>query len=169
MIGKSPYLRATSSSDLGLEPLLPERRPLAGTGPRDQQRAGGVLAEAGAEQRRRAQLADDQVLELVGLEQDQLAAPGRLLGVGEVDDDPVVGPDRVGLEPELLTDPRAEREPPGSVHAAPVRGQDAQTPVADLVPEALEDDRPIARDHPGGVLLLAQELDQVAGRARSRS
>jgi hypothetical protein len=34
---------------LGLQPLLPERRALARVGAWDQQRAGGVLAEAGAE------------------------------------------------------------------------------------------------------------------------
>ena len=40
---------------------------------------------------------DDEVLELVGLDQHEVGA-GRLVGVGEVDDDAVVGPDRVGLE-----------------------------------------------------------------------
>ena len=51
--------------------------------------------------------------------------------------------------------------------------QDAQPPVADLVAEALDDDRPVRRHHARGLLLLAQELDQVArpraGRGRSRA
>ncbi len=96
---------------LRLQPLLPQRRALARVGARQEQRAGGVLAEARAEQRGRAQLADDQVLELVGLDHDELGA-GRLVGVGQVDDDPVVRPDRVGLEPELVADARAQRQRP---------------------------------------------------------
>ena len=134
------------------------RRP--GIGARDEQRAAGVLAEARAEQRAAAQLADDGVLELVGIEQHELGA-GRLVGVGQVDDDPVVGPDRVGLQPVLVADPGAEREAPGGVHAAAVGREDAQPPVADLVAEALDDDRAVARDDARRVLLLAQEGEQV--------
>ena len=79
---------------LRLQPLLPQRRAPAGPRARDQQRAGRVLAEARAEQRARGQLGDDGVLDLVRLEHDQVGAR-RVLGVGQVDDDPVVGPDRV--------------------------------------------------------------------------
>ena len=59
---------------LRLQALLPERRALARVGARDQQRARGVLAEARAEQGRGAELAHDQVLELVGLDQHELGA-----------------------------------------------------------------------------------------------
>ena len=148
---------------LALEPLLPQRRALAGVGARDQQRAAGVLAEAGAEQGAAAELADHQVLELVGLDHHQLG-PGRLVGVGQVDDDPVVGPDGVRLEAELLADAGAQRESPGGVDAAAVGGEDAQPPVADLVAEALDHHRAVARDHARRRLLLAQEVDEVAGR-----
>ena len=41
--------------------------------------------------------------------------------------------------------------------------EDAQPPVADLVAEALDDDRAVARHDAGGVLLLAQEGEQVLG------
>ena len=63
---------------LRLQPLLPQRRPLAGARSRDQQRAGGVLAEARAEQSTRGELGDDGVLDLVGLEHHQInkARPG---------------------------------------------------------------------------------------------
>ena len=47
---------------LRLQPLLPQRRALARVGARDQQRARRVLAEAGAEQRRAAELGDDRLL-----------------------------------------------------------------------------------------------------------
>ena len=149
---------------LGLQALLPQRGALAGPRAGDEQRAAGVLAEAGAEQGARAQLGDDQVLDLVGLEQHEVGAR-RLLGVGQVDDDPVVGVDRVGLEADLVADAGAEGQRPRGVHAAAERGEDAQPPVADLVAEALDDDRPVGRDHPGGLLLLGEELEQVAGRA----
>ncbi len=74
---------------LGLEPLLPERRALAGTSAGDQQSPGGVLSEAGAEQSRAGELGHDPVLELVGFDQHEVDVR-RLLGVGQVDDDPVV-------------------------------------------------------------------------------
>ena len=45
------------------QPLLPQRRALAGPPARDQQRARGALAEARAEQRRAAELADDEILD----------------------------------------------------------------------------------------------------------
>ena len=151
---------------LRLQALLPQRRAPARVGARDQQRAGRVLAEARAEQRRAAQLADDQVLELVGVGTSTRSAPGRLVGVGQVDDDPVVGPDRVGLEAELVADARRQRQAPGGVDAAAVGRQDAQPPVADLVAEALDHDRAVAGDHARRLLLLAQEVEQVVGRAR---
>ena len=149
---------------LRLQPLLPERRPLAGVGAGDQQRASGVLAEAGAEQGRAGELGDDQVLELVGLDHDQIGR-GRLVGVGEVEDDAVVGPDRVDLELELAPDLLPEGQPPGGVDAAAERREHAEPPVADLVAEALDDDRLVGGDHPGRGLLLAQVCDQVLGGA----
>ena len=147
---------------LRLQPLLPERGALAGVGARDQQRPAGRLAEAGAEQRRARELADDQVLDLVGLEQDEVGGR-RLIGVGKVDDDAVVGPDRVGLELELGADLRREREAPGGVDATAERREHAEPPVADLVAEALDDDRLVGGDDPGRGLLLAQVGDEVLG------
>ena len=149
---------------LRLQPLLPERRALARVGARDQQRAGGVLAEAGAEQGGAGELGDDQVLELVGLDQDEVGGR-RLVGVGEVDDDPVVGPDRVGLEVALGADLLAQRQAPGGVDAAAVGREDAEAPVADLVAEALDDDRLVGGHDPGRGLLLAQVGDEVLGGA----
>ena len=149
---------------LGLQPLLPERRALAGVGARDQQRARGVLAEAGAEQGRAGELADDQVFELVRVDQHEVGGR-RLVGVGEVDDDAVVGPDRVGLEVALVADFPGQGEAPGGVDAAAVGGEDAEAPVADLVAEALDHDRLVGGDDPGRVLLFAQVGDEVVGGA----
>ena len=150
---------------LRLQPLLPQRRALARVSARDQQRTAGVLAEARAEQRARRELLDDRVLDLVGLEHHQLGA-GRLVGVGEVDDDPVVGPDRVGLQAVLLADAAAQREAPRGMHAPAVGRQHAQPPVADLVAEALDDDRAVRWDDARRILLLAQVGEQVRGGER---
>ena len=61
---------------------------------------------------------------------------------------------------------RRQREAPRRVHPPAVRRQDAQPPVADLVAEALDDDRAVGRDDARRVLLLAQECEQVGRRAR---
>jgi hypothetical protein len=149
---------------LRLQALLPQRGALAGVCARQQQRAGRVLAEARAEKGRCRQLTYNQVLDLVGLDHDQLGS-GRLVGVGQVDDDPVVRPDRVGLEAELVADARAQSQSPGGVDASAERRQHAQAPVADLVAEPLDHDRPVARHDAGRLLLLAQVGDEVLGRA----
>ena len=149
---------------LRLQPLLPQRRALARVGARQQQRACRVLAEAGAVERRGRQLADHQLLDLVGLDQHQLGA-GRLVRVGQVDDDPVVRPDGVGLQPEAVADAGAQRQAPRGVHAAAERRQHAQAPVADLVAEALDHDRLVAGHDARGLALLAQVGHQVGGGA----
>ena len=82
-----------------------------------------------------------------------------------MDDDPVVRPDRVRLEPELVADLGPERQSPGGVDATAEGREHAQPPVADLVAEALDDDRPVRRHHAGGRLLFAQVFDEVARRA----
>ena len=164
MTGKRGKSLATSSRLCAFSRCCQSGVRLPGIGARDQQRPGGVLAEAGAEQRRAAELADDQVLDLVGLEQDEVGRR-RLVGVGQVDDDPVVGPDRVGLEVVLVADPGRERQAPGGVHAPAAGREHAEAPVADLVAEALDDDRLVGGDDAGRRLLLAQVGDQVLGRA----
>ena len=58
-----------------------------------------------------------------------------------------------------------ERQPPGGVDAAAEGREDAEAPVADLVAEALDDDRLVGGDDPGRRLLLAQVGDEVLGRA----
>ena len=149
---------------LRLEALLPERRAAARVGARDEQRPRRVLAEARAEQGAGAELGDHEVLDLVGLDQHELRSR-RLVRVRQVHDDAVVGPDGVGLQPERVADARRERQRPRRVHAPAVGREHAQPPVADLVAEALGDQRAVGRHHAGGRLLLAQEREQVGGGA----
>ena len=91
----------------------------------------------------------------------------RLVGVGEVDDDPVVGPDRVGLEAELVADARAAAPAPrrrGRGRRTGERTHSRQSPISSrkrsttIVRSRRHDAR--------GLLLLAQEVEQVARRER---
>src|SRR3954463_6517078 len=68
--------------------------------------------------------------------------------------------------PQLVAVLRAQRDPPRGVDAPAVRAEDAQAPVADLVAEALDHDRAVARDDAGRLLLLAQVVQEVAGGER---
>jgi hypothetical protein len=52
----------------------------------------------------------------------------------------VVRPDRLHLELLRIADARRERERPRRVHARAERREDADSPVADLVAEALDHD-----------------------------
>ena len=94
---------------LRLQPLLPERRALAGPAPRDEQGPRGVLPEPRAEERASAELGHDELLDLVRVD-DQLVGGRRRVRVREVDGDAVVRPERLRLEAERVTQPRAERE-----------------------------------------------------------
>ena len=152
---------------LRFQPLLPERRPLAGAPPRDEQRAAGVLAEARAEERASRRAPARRGPRPRRATTSTSVVGRRRLGVREVQRDPVVGPDRVHLEPERVAQACGEGERPGRVHPAAEGRQDAEPPVADLVAEALDDNRPIGRERPGGLLLLAQ-VGERGSRRRAR-
>ena len=83
----------------------------------------------------------------------------RHVGIGEVERDAVVRPDRLRVDAERVPEPRRQRHRPGRVHASAERRQHADAPVADLVAEALDDDRAVGGDDPRGGLLLAQIRD----------
>src|SRR5262249_62360313 len=71
---------------LRLQPLLPERRTLPGPPPWDEECSRGVLAEASPVERRLRELAEEQVLELVRLQQEVVERRCRLgVGGGERD------------------------------------------------------------------------------------
>ena len=79
--------------------------------------------------------------------------------------DAVVRPERLGVDAERVAEPRGERERPRRVHPAAEGREDAHAPVADLVAEALDDDRPVGRHDTGRGLLLPQEGDEVLRRS----
>ena len=142
-------------------PLLPQRRATAGVAAGEQQRTRGALAEAGGEQRGPADLAGDQVVDLLGLEDDELARGRVGVGLGDPDHDPVVGGHRLAVDPEPLAQPRVDRQRPGRVHRDAVRRVDDQPPVAELVAEPLDQQGAVAGEHVGGLDLLGEVADQV--------
>ena len=157
----------------GLEALLPQRRAPAGPAAGDEERPGGVLAEAGAEQRRAAELADDQLLELVRVDQERprpRAARRRRAGGTAMPSSPQM---------TWASDPVASRRrapagpgPTARARAPPNGRQHAQAPVADLVAEALDHHRGVARHGAGGRRLVLRGRPpgcaRPARRRRSR-
>ena len=148
---------------LRLQPLLPERRALARPPARDQQRAAGVLAEARAEERGVAQLGHHELLDLVRVDEELLgagvaSASGRWSAIPSSDQSDCTS------RPSDSRSRVADRHRPGRMHPAAERRQDADAPVADLVAEALDDDRLVRGDGAGRRLLLAQEGEQVLRR-----
>ena len=165
MIGNEPYLRATWSRFCAFSRCCQSGVRWPGRRRGISSARDGVLAEARAEERRLADLADDELLDLVRADQE-VGEARRRVGLGQVERDPVVRPDRLRVEPERVAQPRRQRHPPRRVHPAAERGQDADAPVADLVAEALDHDRAVGGDDAGRGGLLAQEGEQVLGRAR---
>ena len=140
--------------------LHPQRRALAGPPSRQQQRARSVLPEVGGEQRRPAQRAHQDVVDLVRAEHEQLVG-GRLRRIGQAQGNAVIGPDRLHRTP-LLGQPRLDGHRPRGVDAAAERRQQAQPPVAKLVAEALDHQLAIGGQGAGRLALLAEVGDQVA-------
>ena len=63
-----------------------------------------------------------------------------------------------------LAEPVLEGHGPRRVHLGAERRQHADPPVADLVAEALDDDRAVVGHRPGGLGLLVEVGDEVGGR-----
>ena len=147
--------------------LLPERRPGPRPASRQEQRPGGVLPEARGEQARLSHPANDQVLDLVGIgEQQLLDAVEARVAFRQPDGDAVVAVDRLDLEAQPLRDPRLQGHRPGRVHASAERGQDHQPPVAELIPEPFDHDPPVGRQDAGRFALVLEVGEQVLGGER---
>ncbi len=148
---------------LRLQPLLPERRALAGPAARDEQRTRGVLAEPRAEERGLPHLREHELVELLRSEQQQVRRR-RHVGLGQVERNPVVRPDRLHLDAERVAQARADRHRPRRVHARAERREDADAPVADLVAEPLDDDGAIRRHDARRALLVVEEGREILCR-----
>ncbi len=127
--------------------LLPQRRAPIGSPPRQQQRPPGTLAEPGREQRRLGQARHDQLVDLVGGDDERLDV--ELVGrFGQADHDPVVAPHRLDRQIETIHEAALDGHRPRRVDRSAERAQQAHPPVADLVAEALDHDRACRRERP---------------------
>ena len=81
--------------------------------------------------------------------------------LGQAHDDAVVAPDHLDVAAEVLLQLGPDRHCPRCVDLGSERCVDADPPVADLVAEALDDDRAVIGDGPGGVGLLVEVVEQV--------
>ncbi len=163
-MGNDGYFTATSSSaaDRCRCCQSGERRPGSRRG--SSRARARALAEPRGEQRRAADLLGDELVDLVGLEDDDVAA-GRLgVGVGDADHDAVVGGHRLAVDAVALAEPGVDRQRPRCVHRGAVGRVDHQPPVAELVAEPLDEQGGVAGQDVGGLELLVQVADEVAGR-----
>ena len=108
---------------------------------RQQQRPRRVLAELRREERRRAELPDDERLHLVRDRAAAAADPAARSTSGNRTDEPVVAPQRLDVDAGLLADLRRDGHRPRRVDPSAARRQHADAPVAELVAHALDDDR----------------------------
>ena len=161
--GTTGTCEATSSSCADRLALLPQRRAPAGVAAREQQRPRRALAEAGGEQRRAADLGGHDLLDLVGLERDQLGARRILVGLGDAQHDAVVGGHRLGVHAVALAQPRVDRQRPGRVDRHAVGRVHDDPPVAELVAEPLDHQLRSCGHRVGRLALLLEEGDQVVG------
>ena len=141
--------------------LLPQRRPRARSAPGQQQGPGRVLAEPSCEQRGVGQLRDDEVLHLLGLEEDTL--DGRhVVGLGQPHDDALVAPHGLNLEAEAALHLGLDGEGPRRVHAAAERREHAHPPVAQLVAKAFDHDLAVGREGARDLPFLGKVRPEVA-------
>ena len=145
-------------------PLLPERSADARATPREEQRAGGVLAELGGEEGGPPELPQHQRLHLVGPGEQELDV-GRRSPVREADHDAVVGPHCLHVEAEQVADPGGDGHRPRRMHPPAQRREDADSPVAQLVTGPFDDQRLVV-GHLGRRLGLVVEVTKEVRRPR---
>ena len=158
--------------------LLPQRGALARAASRQEQCARRVLAEVRREECRRwraeirltrpatahAELALHEVGDTVGIGKQEVDRR-RLIGPGEADHDPVVGPEDVGLVVGALAHYRADRHRPGRVHLRAEMTEDAHAPVAHVVEIALDNDRLVVGHRARRGFLISEVLKKISGSA----
>ena len=150
-----------------LLPLLPQRRPPTRIEPREQQRAGRALTEPGGEQSRPAHMPGDQIHRLIRTDGERLGsrtgADLVVAGVGDPQDDAVVGHHRYGVEPVRGGQARADRLRPGPMDPGAERRMQHDPPIPHLVTETLHHQRRIAWDITRGLALISQVAAEVRG------
>jgi hypothetical protein len=145
--------------------LLPQRRAAVGPTSGQQQRAGRALTEAGREQRGLRQRRHDQLVDVVGVD-DEVVERQLIDGLGQADDDAVIAPHRLDRQLVAIGEATLDGHRPRSMHRRAERAVDAHPPVADLVAEPLDHDGAIVGHHPGRLGLFVEIAHDVVGRPR---
>ncbi|CAN5422893.1 hypothetical protein BH18ACT1_BH18ACT1_10290 [soil metagenome] len=100
---------------------------------------------------------------LVAYVEEQLVGRDRVLDLGEAQDDAVVAPDGLHVGHAPLGQPGLEGHGTGGVDPGAEGREDADPPVADLVPEALDHDGAVVGHRTRGLGLLLDVGDEVGG------
>ena len=146
-------------------PLLPQRGAAVRPTPGQEQGPGRGLPEAAGEQRGVRQLGHDQLVHVLGVD-EQLVERQVVDRLRQAEGDAVVAPHQLDLEPPLLGQAVLQGHGPRGVDPGAEGAEDADPPVADLVPEALDDDRPVVGQRPRRLDLLVEVAEQVVRRHR---
>jgi hypothetical protein len=144
-------------------PLLPQWRAAARIATGQQERAGSTLSKPRREQGRPADLGGDELVHLVGFEHDERRVRHGVLGVWDAQHDAVVGMRGLRVDAVPLAQPCPDGERPRGVDASAVRRVDDEPPVAELVPEPFDDDRPVVGHVTGRRALLVDIGQEVVG------
>ena len=143
---------------LRVHPRDLRRNFLAAAEPRQRERDGGIPAPAHAEHGRGAERLHQQRPDGFRVQEARRVRQFETMRVRQRQHDVILGRRRLQFEIERAAKALAQRQAPGAVHAAAVRGMNDQLHPARLIEEALENDgvqrrQALQRGPPGGEIL----------------
>ena len=142
--------------------LLPERSALPGAAARQKERARRGFAEFCGEERSRAELLQNELLEFGGIG-EKLVGGDFFVAFGNAKDEAVVGPHRFDFESALGAQFGADGHAPRRVDASAERSENADAAVAEFVAAGFDDDVLIVGDAAGGDGLIFEIAEKIFG------
>jgi hypothetical protein len=159
--GKVGILRGDGEEIVSAFTLLPERSAELCAATRKEKRTGGGFAEFRGEERRGAELANDEVLGYGGIGKEERRV-GRVIDVRKTEDEAVVSGHGFDVGAGVL-DLRGCGHGPGRVDAIAEGSKNADTPVAELVADTFDDDVAVVWNSGCYICLIGEELEEVFG------
>ena len=98
-------------------------------------------------------MANDELLDFVGIGNDELRA-WRRIGLRKSNDETVVAPHRLHVDGQLAADLRSRGHRLRRMNFSAERREHDDTPIAELIEHALDDDRSIVGYRAGCLLLI---------------
>ena len=144
----------------GLATLEPQRGPSAGPTAGEEERTGGRFAECCGKEGRICDLAEEERVEILRIEQE-LARGRGFIRLGEAEQNPIVRPDDVDIGVSRIAIAPPCRERPRRVNACPERAEQGDAPVPDLISKPFHDDAAVRRHCAGCGALIADEGHEV--------